>query len=141
MDLPGHSRRPSPNRMLLVLLFTKPKRSSLSKQGRSGQPQHLASQRIGAFSKSGNEAFASKVVYPPHGTTFSQSTSPRHLEIECVLCKISKSLSIMQAPRAPRISQGEWNARRGKLEYLYRVEDLSCQKTIEMTREDGFSPT
>lgn len=48
----------------------------------------------------------------------------------------------MQAPRAPRISEAEWNARRQKLEYLYIDETLSVQETIDvMTREDGFSPT
>lgn len=48
----------------------------------------------------------------------------------------------MQAPRAPRISEAEWNTRRQKLEYLYIDEDLSGLKTIDvMTREDGFSPT
>lgn len=138
VDLPRHSLRPSPNRMLLALLFTKPKRYSLFKQGRSGQPQRLASQRKGVISKSGNYL----MFNPPHRTTFSQATSPWHLEIQCLLCKISKSLAIMQAPRAPRISEAEWNARRQKLEYLYIDETLSVQETIDvMTREDGFSPT
>ena len=48
----------------------------------------------------------------------------------------------MQAPRASRISEAEWNARRQKLENLYVGDDLSLQEIRErMAREDSFSPT
>lgn len=48
----------------------------------------------------------------------------------------------MQAPRASRISEAEWNARRQKLEGLYLDDDLSRQEIREkMAREDNFSVT
>ena len=48
----------------------------------------------------------------------------------------------MQAPRAWRISEAEWSARRPKLENLYLDDDLSRQDVIErMAREDNFFVT
>ena len=45
----------------------------------------------------------------------------------------------MQTPRASRISEADWNARRQKLEKLYLDDDLSRQEIMEtMAKEDNF---
>ena len=48
----------------------------------------------------------------------------------------------MQATRASRISEAEWNARRPKLEKLYLDDNVSRQEVIAiMAREDNFFAT
>ena len=48
----------------------------------------------------------------------------------------------MQALRASRISEVEWNARRQRLEGLYLDDNLSRQEVVEiMAREDNFFAT
>ena len=48
----------------------------------------------------------------------------------------------MQATRASRISEVEWNARRPKLETLYLDDNVTRQEVIEiMAREDNFFVT
>ena len=48
----------------------------------------------------------------------------------------------MQATRASRISEVEWNTRRSKLEKLYLDDNVSRQEVIEiMAREDNFFVT
>ena len=48
----------------------------------------------------------------------------------------------MQALRASRISEVEWDARRQKLEGLYLDDNLSRQEVVEkMAREDNFFAT
>ncbi len=54
-------------------------------------------------------------------------------------CIQSKPQTIMQAPRASRISEVDWNAQRQKLESLYLDDDLSCQEiSSAMASEDNF---
>ena len=48
----------------------------------------------------------------------------------------------MQATRASRISEVEWNARRPRLEKLYLDDNLARQEVLEiMAREDNFFAT
>ena len=48
----------------------------------------------------------------------------------------------MQATRASRISEVEWDARRPKLEKLYLDDNLSRQEVVKiMAREDNFLAT